>query len=254
MITVKVEGLEATIKRLHDINKKILPNVVAKSLTKTAMKVRDNMKGAMTHHFDRPTPYTMNSLYLKGATDKLWEAKVWFKDRSAAGKGGAASDYLHAQVHGRARKHTRFEGLIISKGWMPSNYYAVPGPGAKLNQYGNISAGQHTQILAALKALSGRPTIHGVEVPVKEKSKAVREIFAIRAPVTRRGHLSPGVYQYKARSTHRGIRGIRCIMVFTPKRPTYKPLLPFYMIAQKTKDLYLERTIREEFDKRLEKV
>ena len=251
MIAIKVKGLEATIKRLADINKKILPNVVAKSLTKTAMKVKDNIKGAMTHHFDRPTSYTMNSVYLKGATDKSWEATVWLKDRSEAGKGGAASDYLYAQVYGGKRKHTRFEGLLISKRWLPQNYYAVPGPGATFNQYGNISAGQYTQMLAALGALPGRPTIQGKEVPVKEKSKAVRAMFAIRAPA--KGHLSPGVYQYKARSTHRGIRGIRCIMVFTPKIPTYAKKLPFQLIAQKTKDLYLKRTIREEFAKRINK-
>ena len=242
MITVKVEGLEATIKRLAEINKKILPNVIAKSLTKTAMKVRANVKGAMTHHFDRPTPYTMNSLYLQGATDTVWEARVWFKDKSAIGKGNATADYIYPQVHGGGRKRKRFETVLSEKGHLPDGWYAVPGSGAKLNKYGNISAGQIVQIITALGVLPGRPTIRGVEVPFKTKSKAVKTYFAIK-PGTK-SHLAPGVYQRLTSS-------IKCVLIFTNKRPTYKPLLPFYEIARKTKDLYLERTIKEEFAKRM---
>lgn len=233
MLEIKIKGLDALLKDLEHL-KKETPRAVAKALTKTGMRIREEVRNEMRKVFDKPTPYTLGSLYLKGATDTRWETVVWFKD--FAGKGTPATKYLWPEVHGGERPLKRFEAVLSRKGFLPPGWYAVPGSGAKLNAYGNISPGQIVQILTALDSLPGRPTIRGIEVPIKKKNKNVKAYFAIRPHSS--SHLAPGVYQRVGLS-------VKPILIFTNDKPTYSKRLPFYEIGQRV----YEETFINEFDK-----
>ena len=78
-ITMKSNIAEVT-RRFRDLHQEQIPLAVAKALTFTAERVRDAEKREMQRVFDRPTPFTLNSLYLRGATPARLESRVWFKD------------------------------------------------------------------------------------------------------------------------------------------------------------------------------
>lgn len=122
----------------------------AVALTRTAGRVRVAEQAEMRRVFDRPTPFTMNSLYMKSATRSNQEARVWFKD--FAPKGTPAGKYLLPEVHGGDRAHKRFELLLQHAGLLPAGRSLVPASAAPLDQYGNVARGLYTKILSQLRA------------------------------------------------------------------------------------------------------
>lgn len=125
-----------------------LPFATVMALTATAQDVRAEHKSLLPVIFDRPTRFTMNSLQVTPATKFKLTAQVYFK-YPHRGK-----HYLLPQVEGGSRPVKRFEHLLIQRGLMQHGEYAVPAKGAKLDGFGNLSAGTITQILSQLSASS----------------------------------------------------------------------------------------------------
>ena len=124
-----------------------LPYATAVAVTRTAQIVREALKTEMPRAFDRPTPWTMNSLYLKAATKQLPVATVWLKD--FAPKGNPAARYLLPEIVGGERRVKPFERRLRY------GRFAVPGEAAPLDQYGNVKSGELERILSALGAAGG---------------------------------------------------------------------------------------------------
>jgi len=59
--------ISGAVKLTNAITKQI-PFAMAKALTLTAIQAQTDIVQAMTQVFDRPTPYTLNSLYAQPAT------------------------------------------------------------------------------------------------------------------------------------------------------------------------------------------
>lgn len=137
-----LKTLEATPEQLRF--------TTAVALTRTAQDVKKAEENEMRDIFDRPTPYTMTSVFMRSATKQNLEAVVWLKD--FAGKATAAVDYLMPQIAGGSRRQKRFERALQAVGAMPEGYRAVPGDGAKLDANGNMDRGQIVQILSYFKA------------------------------------------------------------------------------------------------------
>ncbi|MDR5815804.1 hypothetical protein QCE62_19645 [Caballeronia sp. LZ033] len=133
-IRISVQAdLAALTRRLNDFERKQLPFASAQALTAVAKRVQAAEKAALPQVFDRPTPFTVNSIGVKAAKKNTQEALVFVKDIAAA--------YLAPYEFGGTHK------LIGSgKTWLN------PKDMALLNQYGNFSR-------AALKRLEGRPDI-----------------------------------------------------------------------------------------------
>lgn len=121
----------------------------ALALTKTGQSVQSAEKGEMRSVFDRPTPFTLNSLRLSPATRQRQEAHVWFKDPPRLTE---TQHYLLPQVYGGARRFKRFESLLMRAGFLPKGKALVPASGAPLDAYGNVSRGVYARIYADLKA------------------------------------------------------------------------------------------------------
>jgi hypothetical protein len=122
----------------------------AVALTRTAQRVKVAEVAEMRRVFDRPTPYTLNSLYLTRATPSNQQARVWFKD--FAPKGTPAGKYLLPEVHGGNRAHKRFEKLLQHAGLLPVGRALVPATAAPLDAYGNVQRSVYAKILSQLKA------------------------------------------------------------------------------------------------------
>lgn len=137
---------------IHQLNSRRdqVPFATAVALTRTAVLVKQNEYKEMVDVFDRPTPYTLNSLYSKGATKQNLEAVVWLKYDTS--KGTPADKYLTPQIRGGSRPLKRFERALRSVGALPESYFAVPGSAADLDAYGNMKPSQIVQILSYFRA------------------------------------------------------------------------------------------------------
>jgi hypothetical protein len=133
------------LKALEDAQSQV-PYALARAMTATAKEVRQAQYDAMRRVFNSPTPFTLRSLYLKAATKQRQEAVTWLKDGF-----GTQAHYLMPQIHGGNRVLKRFEQRLVMHGYMQPNQRAVPGAGAKLDAYGNMSRGQIIQVLSQLR-------------------------------------------------------------------------------------------------------
>ena len=101
------------------------------ALNTTATQVRDGLRSEIQRTIDRPTPYTLNSLFIRAATNQNLEATVWLKDERATSNAGTpATRYMLPHIVGGQRTLKRFERALQITGQMPKGWYAVPGAGA----------------------------------------------------------------------------------------------------------------------------
>ena len=184
--------------------------------TATAKVVSTILRDTMSKSFDRPTAYTLNSLYVKPATKSNPQAIVKLKDE--AGKGNPATKYLWAEIEGGNRNVKKFEAWLIYNRVMPEGYSAVPGGGARLNQYGNMSSGLIVQILSVFGA---NPELYSnTTANSRKRNKNLPDLFVINKPGYR---LAMGIYQ-------RTNGGLKPLLLFV-KKPVYKVRFNFYDVG-----------------------
>lgn len=215
-ISADTKGFEKT---LENWERQQLPFATARALTQTGQMVKNAVRGTMAVSFDRPTPYTLNSVYLKPATKQNLVAEVNLKNW--ASKGAPPSQYLLPQVEGGQRAAKASEVAFRRKGILPGGMLWVPGSGAKLNRYGNITPAQIVQIMSA----TGSNWKAGFDAnrtarSVKRNKKQI-EIFVGRPGG---GRLPLGVWQRTADGD------IKPLLIFVD-HANYSVRLPFGKIA-----------------------
>lgn len=126
-----------------------VPRAIAMALNQTAWEAREEHYRLLPTIFDRPTRFTMRSLYFTrtrpGANDQV--VTVGFKDSNRFSR-----HYLLPNVEGGSRPHKRFEYWLIQRGIMRSDEFAVPARGVRLDASGNLPGSIMTQILSQLAA------------------------------------------------------------------------------------------------------
>ena len=240
--------LNRMIDRLDAIQKRELPFATLVALNRTARDVKDAEREEMKRVFDRPTPWTLNSLFTKSATRSNLSAQVWIKDEQY--KGNPADRYLAPEVYGGGRTWKGFERALIRAGAMRSNQFAVPGSAAKLDSYGNMSAGQIVQILSQLRAqyVGGYESrIGGATKDPKKIARAVkRQGYRIFALTKKRGKLLPGVY---ARYQFAKGSAVKPLLIYVGRKPQYQVRFKFFEVAERVSAAQfpgqLQRALRE---------
>lgn len=214
-----------------------VPFATAVALTATARDVRDAERRSMSTSFDRPVPWTLNSLFLKPATKQDQTARVWVKDDRATSGGTPAVRYLAPQIEGGRRSVKAFERMLQRIGALPAGWAAVPGEGADIDQHGNMRRGQITQILSYLRAFGEQG--YSANITDKKKTRMARGTKAKRGVSyfvshgkfrDKTRHLPAGVW----RRTDFGQAGsaITPILIFVP-RAQYSKRWDFYGIADR---------------------
>lgn len=231
--TLKVRG------ELGRLAARQLPFAIALALNETAKRVHAGERAVMRQRFDRPTPFTMNSLRIWYANKNNPRARVGFRD--FAGKGTPATVYLQPQVHGGERSHKRFEKALIWRGIMDRDEYAVPASGARLDSYGNMSRGQIVQILSALQAFREVGYLANRSSSRRSQRKAARADYFAGNP----GGEGRGVWQRV--KTGWG-DAIRPVLMFTKGSPKYRVRLPFWQIADNISRAHLQRDFLRALD------
>lgn len=201
----------------------------AATLTRTANKVRDALYQEMREVFDRPTNFTLRSLFVRPAKRDRLVSEVWLKDDYDARR----KHYLLPQIYSGARVAKRFEFMLRRIGVLPDGMVAVPGSSASKDAHGNMSRGEIVKILSYLQAfyLAGSTQNSTAETRAKMKkgsrSRKGMEYIVLKQ---RRGGLVPGVW----RVDQGGLgRSVRPVLIFVSEA-TYRKRFDFYGVANRT--------------------
>jgi hypothetical protein len=217
---------EAVNKRANGFTKAGLQALTGVAKT-SILKIYDEMKKV----FDKPTPKTLNSLYVKVAPTGEAGKDIWvevrFKDRS----GLPYEKYLSPEIFGGPRGQKGLERKLA-----PYLKYGftqmVPTRLAPLDQYGNIKRQVASKMVADI--VGHQPSSE--RSPAKTKGSKVQ--FSI-------GFMSgnrPAIFSNKGNNMNFPVMiGI--------KQAKYKARLPFYEIIDKTYDEkvepYYEKALKE---------
>lgn len=230
--------------RLERENAPFAAAVAANNVLFAAM---DAERAEMRRVFDRPTRYTLNSMRVEKASKRKLEGRLWVKTKSDAGKGTSPENYLVPQIEGGARHAKRFEVALRRIGVLPSGWLAVPGQGATLDAFGNMSRGQISQILAYFGALQDDRSnlTEAKRAKLKRGTKrkyGIAYFAAIHGRKATRG-LQPGIYKriFSGFGT-----GVVPVLIFV-RSATYHRRLDFHGVA----DRYVKKHFRAELDKQM---
>lgn len=207
MLNVRIEGMDELKRKLAETPRK-LEVATQRALLKTAQAVKDSEIAEMGRVFDRPTRWTIGAIKVKATNKFTVEVGVLDPD----GYYKRAASYLGTQVGGGQRRAKAVEKSLQSRGLMPSGWFSVPGEGAKMDAYGNMSVGQIRQILSWFDAAENwAGSIQNMGAAGRDKrmrgtrKTAGFEYFAV-APGARRAYklqggksgahsMQPGIYQ-----------------------------------------------------------
>ena len=239
-ITVDTREIEAAL----DAAPNQIRYATQQGINKTAWDVRDGLKQEMPTVFDRPTPFTINSLKVYPSKTSDLTAEINFK-------GKPSDHYLRPEVFGGARPQKMFEKRLGS--------YLIPGKDAPLDRYGNVSGSQIMRMLSVLgMARTGQ---NQTDASAKRKMRTLsgyKEFVVINgnvyervpepgkglSPKAKKG-LKPGVYQKGANGAIDKARGLK-LWFFTPKKnPAYHPLFKYNKISKQIIDERLAVNIRK---------
>ena len=242
---------------LNELIKVQLPEASRLSLNEALFANRKRLQDEANRVFDRPVPFTLNSFLFDKAqiTGKQVKGRAFVRDDGP--KGNAPSRYLNPQIRGGPAYQTRFPRTLLNtvvtqidgrqtqakqRGTQMTPVLRK-GSKVRINRYGNMSQGQYTQILSALKG--GKSSADFLEAGAVPFNSASNYFYfdreALDHPFFRNRFTyptKPGIYKAEIRGKQQ-----RFYRVMTEGNiPTYTSKFKFFDIS--------ERTITEEFVRR----
>lgn len=181
-----VTGAADLVRVLNQAASRQLPRAIARAENLTAWNVRAKVMEVMPGRLNAPTPAALKGMFVDGG-------RVAFRNDTA--RGVPPDKFLQPQVFGGPRPHKKSEVVLIRRGIMGANQYAVPTSNAKLDRYGNIRRALMNKILAGL----GGP-----------------KYFASTL----------GIWERRARESV-------LILAFVDSAPNYRKRLPFFQVAER---------------------
>ena len=210
---------------------KQLPWAIAKAMTESAKKSQAALKAQTPRYVDKPTPWTMNSTFVRYASPKKLEAWVGFKD--FASKGTPAAKYLQPMISGGVRRQKASERQLTASGVLPAGSYIVPTgvTPLKLNQYGNLPGSAYTQMLSRVKGLGEQGYTANVSGSKRSQAKRSQRDYFVGTP----GGLPLGIYARLGKRPKGGglPRGFHTAFYVT-RQPRYQPTFPVPKILDGT--------------------
>jgi hypothetical protein len=237
---IQLKGL-ADVQRTIAAAEKQMKFAASVAINNIAKNIEAEQQKEIGGTFDRPKPSTVKATYIKRSTKNDLTAIIGLKDRT---KGVPAAEYLHPNVKGGARAYKRSELMLHRAGILPAGMFTVPGAGAKLDNYGNMSRGQINQILSYFRTF-GNTALNTKRMNMTDKRRAGmvkrRSDYFVVPVADRQAKLYPGIWQRLGRDD------IAPVLLFVDKA-TYRATYNFGEIAARV----VRRTFQAEFDKALE--
>lgn len=217
MLRISTQHVAQLKRRMSDIERRQLPFATAVALTRTAKVVEAAEIAEMRRVFDRPTRFTLNSLFVRPARKNRLEAVVWVRDY--ASKAQPPTRWLLPEVEGGPREQKRSEKLLGARGILAAGRYLMPGSDMPLDGSGNVSRGRMQKVLSGLAAQGDR---HANSTNSRRSAKNQRRFF-----VMGRDSSALGIAERTNKST------IKWMLAFG-KAPTYRDRFDFYGVADRT--------------------
>lgn len=251
MIEITAKGI-ADVDRMLAAFPKQASRALELSLDGTAREIKKDVQAEMRRVFDRPKPFTINSLKLTLTQNHNMLASVWFLEPKRM-----KQHYLVPQVEGGQRNLKGHEYAIGLGRLAPTKI------GARLDAYGNVSTGQIRQMMSVF----GKAEVSAgymANMTARSARRNTKERDYVIIDRRQRGHLPLGVYQRFAQAGReidaktarkfgtRGskayqmgrskgkwqsitrARGLRPVLLAVPPHQVVKPLLDFYGVANLT--------------------
>lgn len=223
--TFKLSGLGAVFKGIDNVDKQVR-FATAKALTLTAKAAQSSLVQSMRTSFDRPTPYTLRSTFIIPATRDNLVSLVGLKDREPAKASNSPAEILRPQFLGGVRLRKNLEKYLTQAGYLGANEFVLPGAGARLDRYGNMSRGQTAQITSQLRIGLDPYAFKSNSNRSRRNVKKAGRMFWSRG-FGRSGHLKRGAY---IATPGVGLRPLLPII----KTPTYRPRINLVQIVAKS--------------------
>jgi len=259
-IDLKLDGIGAVRKTLARLSGPQARAAFAAALNDTAFQVRRVMRSEIQNTFDRPTPYVVNSVYVRQATAERLE--VGIEPTYFGGKGIDPQQILRAQSFGGTRRDKRSEVALRRVGILPAGYQTaiprVPFPGSDDGR-GNLRAAFIVQLISYFQAFGeqgyrANATVRrkkaiqrgkeqaGPLLPGRKRTTNGRRYLVaygrLRSGPTR--HLAPGIW---AASGTDGVR-MQPVLMFV-RAGVYRARLSMDAVASRANlDEYLARRLR----------
>lgn len=225
MLTIRntTGSIADVIASMRDVPARLVPYAASTALTRTAqIAAKKDLPDAMRAAFINPTPFTLNSLFVKPATKENLSARVMVKDSTS--RGVVPEKFLFPEVAGGSRNEKGFEKALRYAGWLKNGERAIPGGAAKLDAYGNVSGPTIRSLLAMIMNAGARSSTRDRSGKKLKKGRWLANDIFVGTP--NGGNRPAGIWR---REGHR----IRPLFIFTSKQPLYRARLDFEGIALK---------------------
>lgn len=228
--------LDAAIAQLRDIPARVIPYAASTALNRIGSAARKDLQAEMPRVFDRPNPYTLNSIRVVPAKVENLVVRIAVKD-DATNNGTRPEDYLLPNVFGGGRNEKRFERNLRYAGILKEGWRAIPASGATLDAFGNIPRGELQRILTAVRASFDRYQNRTDSARSRRNAKKAQYFVAGLDRVSMAGGelvvtkatIAPGIYRREG-------RGVKPVFIFTPKQPQYRQRLDFERVVERRAD------------------
>ncbi|MBH2008079.1 MAG: hypothetical protein I8H71_00360 [Xanthomonadaceae bacterium] len=238
-------SISQMIREVRDIPARVIPYAASTALTRTAqLAAKDALPGAMRRAFDRPTPYAINSLFVKPATAQTLSARVMVKN--TATRGVVPENFLQPGVEGGGRREKGIEKALRYSGLLKTGFRVMPGGAQKLDAFGNVSGASIRSLLSILGQLNGvgagRKDVVGGRV--KNKGSKLKNDLFVGIPSG--GNRPDGIWRRE--------RGkLRPLFIFTNKAPKYTARFDFTGVVQGVAEKQFSTIFAAEVEKMISK-
>lgn len=228
MITISQQGsIAALIQSMKDVYGRRVPYAASTALTRTAHIARSKaVPDEMRRVYDRPVPYTLNSLKVTGATANKLEARVAVKNDT---NGGRTENYIVPTAFGGERKEKAFERSLRYAGVLKPGWRVILGRDADKDAYGNMPRGEMKRILSWAESSAKQEQAQGGRGSRRSAQYFVAGLDKVGAGRSggAAARLQPGIYK------RMGGRKVLPMMIFTNAQPSYRQLLDFSGVVQR---------------------
>lgn len=223
MLTIRntTGNIADVIASMRDIPARVVPFAASTALTRTAqIAAKKDLPDAMRRVFINPTPYALNSLFVKPSTTQTLSARVMVKD--TASRGVVPEKFLFPEVAGGPRGEKGFEKALRYAGWLKNGERAMPGDAEKLDSYGNVTGSSVRSLLKVIVNAGARSTTRTRDGKRLKKGRQLANDLFIGTPAG--GNRPAGIWRREGQR-------IRPLFIFTSKQPLYRTRLDFEGIA-----------------------
>lgn len=214
MINIRQTGSsKALIASMQSINSRLIPYATSSALTACAVDAKAEIVKKMSAVFDRPTRYTLNSLFIEPANKNKLVARVKIKEQSRS------ESFLTPEVFGGTRNEKGFEKSLRYAGILPAGYKAIQSVRADVDAYGNIPGPTIRKMINDLKGRKNTPDR-------RKKTGDKRRLAGKKA----------GFFYLKTKKTmgifKRNGGELLPVFIFTNRAVNYKKKLDFHAISE----------------------